>query len=153
MTQDTVVSPSLHAVEASGSDGAHAEVRWALRMLWLSVAISFGMATYILYYMEFRHWPPKLGLTMMFFSLPLVGCAASAFFNVMIARKRNWARRLQLIFSSAALAYQVWVLPLPTGLVLIKTAAVFGLDFAALFLLYFTPGRHWFRRTPPNAAI
>jgi hypothetical protein len=127
---------------------APAEVRWALKMLWLSLAISMVMPLTLLYGVYFRPTPQASASAYLLpvLHLPLVWGIFCAFLYRQIASGKNWARLMQFVITLAFLAYEIAYLPAPTGNYVIKVALVHGLDWTAMYLLFITSGRQWFRK-------
>lgn len=120
------------------------EVRWALRCLWLSLTISLASVSFLLRGF-FGKQEQSIFLLIVLF-LPFVWAMFSAFLNIMIAYRKNWARIIQLGLTTAILVYQIAYLPRPTDSFAIKVVVVHGLDWIAMYFLFLSAGRHWFGR-------
>ena len=145
-----ILSASSPDVELTGASQTPMppEVRWALGCLWLSLTISFASVSFLLRGL-FGKQEQSIFLLIVLF-LPFVWAMISAFLNIMIAYRKNWARIIQLGLTAAILVYQIAYFPRPTDSFAIKVVVVHGLDWIAMYFLFVSAGRHWFDQRSPS---
>lgn len=125
------------------------QVKLALILLWLLVAISAAAIV-----MEFIA-APAMGQSReaaaINFGLwaAVIGTSFSALINVAIGRGKNWARVLTLVLAVAGFAAD-FLLDSSTDTANAQAIQIANssLYLIALFLLFATRGRHWFRPRP-----
>jgi hypothetical protein len=133
---------------------APVEVRWALILLWLSLALSAGQYVYFLYFaLGTLAADSGRGAAIVGLALPFAVYVFGAYLNVKIARRKNWARIAKLVFAAASLAFQAAFSSGLTGFEYLSVGLAPALNFAALYLLFFTSGRLWFRSASPSTAL
>jgi hypothetical protein len=144
---------NLHASDDLGAIGesrtqAPVEVRWALKLLWL--ALAFSVVQYLFFLpvaiSALPTNPGARGPGIFSLALPLGGYMFGAYLNIKIARRKNWARIIKFIIAAASLCLQWAFSPGLTGIEYLTAGAPPALSFAALYLLFLTSGRQWFRR-------
>lgn len=147
-------SDDLEAISESRTQ-APVEVRWALKLLWLALALSvvqylffLPVAISVLPTDPGAHGPGIFSL-----ALPFGGFAFGAYLNIKIARRKNWARIIKFVIAAASLGVQWAFSPGLTGFEYITAGAPPALSFAALYLLFLTSGHRWFRRTSLHPTI
>ena len=141
--------PSDHLGAISKSQiQAPAEIRWALKLLWLALALSIVQYLFFLpvAISVLPTNPGERGSGIFGLALPSVGFVFSAYLNIKIARQRNWARIIKLILAAASLGIQWAFSPALSGYEYITVGTPPALNFAGLYLLFLTSGRRWFRR-------
>ena len=129
---------------------APTEVRWALKLLWLSLA--FSVVQYFIFLrVGISVLPvdgPGRGPAIIGLGMPVMGFIFGGYLNIQIAHKKNWARIVKLILAAISLAFQLAFSPRPAGLEYLNAFIVPALNVAALYLLFLTAGRLWFRHMP-----
>lgn len=139
-------SDDLGAISESRTR-APVEVRWALKLLWL--ALAFSVVQYLFFLpVAIGALPPNPGARgpgILSLVLPLGGYMFGAYLNTKIARRKNWARIIKFMIAAASLAIQWAFSPGLTGFEYLTAGAPPALSFAALYLLFLTSGRRWFR--------
>jgi hypothetical protein len=129
-----------------------AQVGWALKLLWLSLAITtvpFWWNILPLVLVPPPNAPATSSLATQLAAPILSGCL-----NVMIARRKNWARITKLIWAAVSLMTTAFfVYPFLGQFQSIKIVIAPALEFGALYLLFFTSGRHWFRHPSSSKEV
>jgi hypothetical protein len=127
---------------------APAEIHWALRLLWASLAISvIQFLVFLPAAISVLPADPAGRRSMILgYAMTVAGFILGAFLNIKIAHKKNWARIGKLLLAALSLSFQVMFSPKLTALQYMSAGIVPALNFAALYLLFFTSGRLWFRQ-------
>lgn len=127
------------------------QVGWAVKLLWLSLAI---VAVPYWWYLL----PTLVGTTpnasaMSGAAIALVSLMCGAYLNLMIARRKNWARITKLIWALVSLMTTVFIWPRLGQFQSVKIAIAPALEFTALYLIFFTSGRLWFRHPASSKEV
>ena len=119
------------------------QVSWAVWLLWTELALDVLQIV-----VDVR---PTEGNALFLFALGgfVIGLGIEAFVIYKLATRRNWARYVILLF--AILNLLDWVGSLRQGLITdpfrgVMTSLELMLDCVALFLVFTSPGKHWFKR-------
>ena len=137
-------------VDTSNRSGipAPAEVRWGLKLLWLSLAL--GVVQFLLFLPVAVSTLPAdsvgRGAAVFGFAFQIAAYMLGAYVNISIARQKNWARIVKLLLAVASLVPQVMFSPSLAGFEYVRVGISPALDVAALYLLFISPGRRWFRQ-------
>ena len=139
------MSNVLQSAPATGASriSMPAQVGWALKLLWLGLAINAVPFWW--------HMLPTLvattpnGAAIPGLAMPFVTLLISVYLNVMIARRKNWARITKLVLAVVNLLTMMFVWRFLGQFQSIKIAIAPALEFTALYLLFASPGRLWFR--------
>lgn len=128
---------------------APGEVRWALKLLWLSLAISVIQFLYLLSATARALPPDAAGRNPMMsgYAVTIAGFILGAYLNIKIGHGKNWARVAKLLLAAMSLFIQAMFTPKLTAVQYISAGIVPALNFAALYLLFLTSGRLWFRQS------
>lgn len=153
--------------ETGGLAPMPTEIRWALVLLWSSLVFSFLWQSYALYlfYVWSASKSGNLASSAMIqsFVLSYLVFFCHAYLNICIARRKNWARIVELLLIVGVLVYPIviklFLLPPNVNIPPMELSpfqyflngVVPALNFVALYLLFLSPGRFWFRRIPPQA--
>ena len=125
------------------------QVGWALKLLWLSLAITAVPFWW--------HMLPTLvapnGLAAPGLGITFGKLFLSVFLIFMIARRKNWARITTLILAVVNLLTLMFVWRFLGQYQSIKIAIAPALEFAALYLIFATPGRLWFRHPSSSKEV
>jgi hypothetical protein len=167
----TINISTEHQREAVSPSPMPTAIRVALALLWLSLAYSFLWVSYTLYSLyvngaflakdEFARAASHAMIRS--YVVTYLGYICHAYLNICIAHKKNWARIAKLLLVVGIPVYYFIVrliqsspdviIP-PMELTLFKyflNGVGSALNFAALYLLFLSPGKLWFRRMPPQA--
>ena len=153
---------TLFSSPGSGNPGTFrsippVQVRWALWLLWLSLAINFGLNLRALYFMYLSGFLPTTFAgnrpLIVAHSVPFLLEIVSAFLYVKIGQQKNWARITALLFSISGVVRVVVFSQFLQGIGYYIAGIVPALELAALFLLFANPGRLWFRHGPAAAEV
>lgn len=167
----TINISTEHQSETISPSPMPTEIRWALALLWVSLAYSFLWGSYNLYSFyvnggflaqgEFGNVASHAMIR--YYVFTYLGYICHAYLNICIAHKKNWARIAKLLLVVGIPVYYFLlrliqsspdvIIP-PLELTLFKyflNGVEPALNFAALYLLFLSPGRLWFRRMPPQA--
>lgn len=143
-----------HAVGPMASS-MPSDIRWAVRLLWLGLAVS--VIQYLLFVPTLLGTMPAdqsaHGTDMFALVLPVLWLIFGGYLNFSISRRRNWARVLKLLIAIAAVAMQTAFVQMSTNLEDLGVYVVPAINFAALCLLFLSPGRLWFRQPSLNADV
>lgn len=124
------------------------QVRWALRLLWL--CLIFNVAQHLAVVpAAVEVLPPDgiaRGAAILGLSVPVALLLFEAFVNLKIAAGRNWARIAKFLLLAADVYFQVALSNGPGQVEIVSAIVMYALGFAALYLLFLTPGRLWFRQ-------
>ena len=82
--------------------------------------------------------------------MPFLLFVFAAFLNLKILRKKNWARIVKLLFVVSGIYIQATYASKVLGIEDITGFIAPALDVAAMYLLFLTNGRLWFRNIPHN---
>jgi hypothetical protein len=148
MANSILPTPNNFGTETRSRTPAPTEVRWALRLLWLSLAISVVQFLFFLP-IAIRALPtdPAGRQPMIIgYVITIAGFFLSAYLNIKIAHKKNWARTGKLLLAATSLFFQAMFSPRLTAFQYISVGMAPALNFAALYLLFLTSGRLWFRQ-------
>lgn len=147
------MSNILHAAPAAEAlqNSMPAQVGWALKLLWLGLAI-----TAVPYW--WHALPEFVGATpnaaaIPGFVIPLLALIFNGCLNLLIARRKNWARITTLILAVVNLLTLMFVWRFLGQYQSIKIAIAPALEFAALYLIFATPGRLWFRHPSSSKEV
>ena len=141
-------------VQPEGRGPRPVQVTWAVNLFWVDLALSvvYDVASW----QRSESALSQIGAA----GFALMLLALEAFIIVKIARGRNWARWVafvSVILGIFGILGTVGVLPFALGtpvntsrfLALGVTSTL--LDIAALYLLFVSPGRYWFKRSLESA--
>ncbi len=162
---------TAHLPEIGNPSAMPIEVRWALLLLWLGISIALAHSLYDLYltYVSYKSGALTTALEIMgtgsFIMMsvnPLIVLICHGYLNIGIARRKNWARIVKLLLVVGLFVYpavqnlyssynyQKLGITLPpmnlTAFQYFMNGIVPALTWAGLYLLFFSPGRLWFRR-------
>ncbi len=149
-----LILPEPHGFETNSAnkESIPSEVRWALRLLWLSLGLSAGLycwslpsALSAMPAVEIARAAGIMGLT-----APFLFFIFDAFLNLKISRKKNWARIVKLMFTVSGIYIQAMYVPKAMGIEYITGLIAPVLDVTAMYLLFVTSGRLWFCKIPLN---
>jgi hypothetical protein len=79
-------------------------------------------------------------------TVPGVLYIVDGYLNVKIAKGRNWARIIKLLWVVGNAYFQIRVSHPSTELQKIEVASMHAANFSAMYLLFVSPGRLWFGR-------
>ena len=120
---------------------APAQVRKAFILLWASVAIGIAQATYETLAL------PVIEADAVALALVLAITAVYAVVVYLAARRRNWARYVLLVWAvGGLLTYVAFVGRTPSAGDIVVYASMF-IDLLALYWLFTSPGKLWYRVT------
>ena len=120
------------------------QITLAIALLWIALALAFPLT-----YLDYRRLEPdeRSGFVLIagvFFALAVL-------INVYIARRRNWARMLNLLLAVLAFGLLPFELPELRQQALGEqalNALAYLLELVVLYLLFTRPGSLWFRFHP-----
>ncbi len=148
MANTTLPEPYNAEIDGEFQIPAPAEVRWALKLLWLSLALA--VVQYVLFLpgavSALPTDPAARGPAIFGLAIPILAYIFGGYLNVKIARNRNWARITKLMFAVASLVLQVVFSRGLTGFEYLSVGIAPALNFSALYLLFVSSGRLWFRQ-------
>ncbi len=160
-TLDGAPAPAPGRPPRRGLRDAPVQARLAVGLLWLGllVDVSAYVVANVLQPVAIQPIPGLVsdGLAqtaaLMAMGVPAVFFLVDAFVIFCIARGRNWARILRLLFTAASVATTV-LHPSPASSELVRAAEdiSLALDLVALAFLFLTPGRLWFSRAAATPA-
>ena len=127
------------------------QVRCALKLLWLSLAIS--AVPFWWHMLPALVSPAPNGPAISGLVIPLLTLVLGICLNITIARRKNWARIMKLIGAVAGLLTMMFIWPFLGPYGSIKIAIAPALEFAALYLIFFTSGREWFRQPSTSKEV
>lgn len=148
MNDTALPAPDSSALHPQLHRAPPAEVRWAVRLMWLALAIN--LIQYALYLPQAVRTAtsmsssahPALDVLLM----PGIGVLLSICLNLAIYHGKNWARIGKLLIEAGALAFQLTFTAGLGGFEYVSAALSPAANFAALYLVFFTAGRLWFKR-------
>jgi hypothetical protein len=123
-----------------------------LKLLWLSLAISVVQFLFLLSVTARALPSDSAGRNPMIsgYAVTIAGFILGAYLNIKIGHGKNWARIAKLLLAAMSLSIQAMFIPKLTAVQYISAGIVPALNFAALYLLFFTSGRLWFRPASSN---
>lgn len=133
---------------------APTQVRGAIALLWVSLAMSIALTVFEWEPISTPEEAPQFELLL--FGSMVVGYAIPALLISMASRRRNWARILLLAFTALWIGLYVayWdeetAEPPWSGAATLLMAA---LDLIALYWLFTGEGGEWFRRRAPAEQV
>jgi hypothetical protein len=155
MTNITLPVPTDSQTDSESPTPAPAEISWALKLLWLGLA--FNVVQYLFSLpAAFSVMPADStarAAAMFGVAVPIAGFILGAWLNVKIARKRNWARIVKLVIEAASLVLLITMSPQLAVFDWINVGIAPALHFIALYLLFISSGRLWFRRTSAHTGV
>ena len=156
MSRNPYAPPEAHVGEVIQPEGRGVrppQVTWAVNLFWVDLALS---AVY-----DISTWPRAEGVLSQIgaASFVLIVLALEAWVIVHIARGRNWARWVafaSVILGVVGILGTLGVLPWPSDPAHASRYLALGVlstlvDFAALYFLFVSSGRHWFKRHQDTA--
>ncbi|MFO1337652.1 MAG: hypothetical protein U1F53_05365 [Burkholderiaceae bacterium] len=139
---DPYAPPTATVADPRADRGATpAQVSWGLRLLWASLLLGVPLVV-----MSAQRLPdgPAAVFAIVF---QLLIFALVAWLNLCIARARNWARIVTLLFTLLGLT-MVLLVPTPDDTPVVErlvTGVSSVLDVVAMVLLFSAPASRWFR--------
>lgn len=123
------------------------QVRWSLRLLWLSLALSvaqyvssFSGAIEIMPINEYVRGAMLFGL-----AVPAASFILDGFLNLKISHGKNWARIFKLVLVLISVVFQLFYIPTTNQSEVVFAVVLTLLNFSAMYLIFTDPGRQWFK--------
>jgi hypothetical protein len=146
MSTNNLAPPESEAADSPLAT-APKQVTSAVKLLWLSLFLGIPVLV-----IDLSRTPIDVAyFVSLVFQIGLI--LAAAYLNVCVARGRNWARITLLILAvlgTALLAF--FDMPEATVIEYVLNGMGSALDIVAMYLLFLTPGKLWFRAVAHNEA-
>ena len=138
--------PRTEVAEFEESAPRPRRVTWAVQCLWIEFLLSVVQASKTLF-----RWQPDEGETILYIMLAFaaVWFSVQAFVIVKLGARRSWARYVFLVTTILSVVQYLPSLPrdwFTDGLSVGLRAFQLELDCAALFLVFTSPGKEWFKK-------
>jgi hypothetical protein len=149
VSENPYAAPKSFVEDALQSQTPMARPAQVVTAIWLAL-IGYGLGLIVIF-LSWDYYSKLQGVSV-FIGSQLISLLLLFWIYYKIYVGRNWARITLLVFSvlGAVMTVNPTVLNLlsaaPT-LAKIQTFVALGFNVAILWLLFFSPGRHWFRRS------